>query len=63
MLVIKMNKILAFVLLLIISAILIQPINIKANSNNDIIYEVVKRNPDLFSEFYYQRNFASCIFP
>jgi hypothetical protein len=42
-----MNKILPFVLLLIISAILIQPINIKANSNDDITYEVVKRNPDL----------------
>jgi hypothetical protein len=43
----KMNKILPFVLLLIISAILIQPINIKANSNDNITYEVVKRNPDL----------------
>jgi hypothetical protein len=42
-----MNKILPFVLLLIISTILIQPINIKANSNDDITYEVVKRNPDL----------------
>jgi hypothetical protein len=42
-----MNKILPFVLLLIISAILIQPIDIKANSNDDITYEVVKRNPDL----------------
>jgi hypothetical protein len=42
-----MNKILPFVLLLIISAILIQPINIKANSNDDILYEIVKRNPDL----------------
>ena len=47
MLVIKINKILPFVLLLIISAILIQPINIKANSNDDILYEIVKRNPDL----------------
>jgi hypothetical protein len=42
-----MNKIFTFVLLLIISTILIYPINIKANSNDDIVYEVVKRNPDL----------------
>jgi hypothetical protein len=42
-----MNKILAFVLLLIISTILIQPININANSENKTTYEVVKRNPDL----------------
>jgi hypothetical protein len=47
MFVIKMNKIFTFVLLLIISTILIYPINIKANSNDDIVYEVVKRNPDL----------------
>jgi hypothetical protein len=42
-----MNKILTLFLLLIISTILIQPINIKANSNDDITYEAVKRNPDL----------------
>jgi hypothetical protein len=42
-----MNKILTLFLLLIISTILIQPIDIKANSNDDIVYEVVKRNPDL----------------
>jgi hypothetical protein len=42
-----MNKILTLFLLLIISTILIQPNNIKANSNDDITYEAVKRNPDL----------------
>ena len=43
-----MRKIISFLLFLIISAILINPINVKANSNDDIIYEVVKnRNPDL----------------
>jgi hypothetical protein len=42
-----MTKPIAFLLFLIIITILINPINIKANSNNEIIYEVVKRNPDL----------------
>jgi len=45
---VNMRKIISFLLFLIISAILINPINVKANSNDDIIYEVVKnRNPDL----------------
>jgi hypothetical protein len=42
-----MNKVLTLFLLLIISTILIQPINIKGEPNDDIIYEVVKRSPDL----------------
>jgi hypothetical protein len=40
-------KIIVFLLLLIITITLINPINVKANSNDDIVYEVVKRNPDL----------------
>ncbi|MFZ8849617.1 MAG: hypothetical protein ACO2OV_05205 [Thermoproteota archaeon] len=40
-------KIIVFLLLLIITMTLINPINVKANSNDDIVYEVVKRNPDL----------------
>jgi hypothetical protein len=37
----------ALLLLLIISTILINPINAKALDSNDTIYEVVKKNPDL----------------
>jgi len=40
-------KIIVFLLLLIITITLINPINVKANSNDDIVYELVKRNPDL----------------
>jgi hypothetical protein len=42
-----MRKIISFLLFLMISTVLISPISIKANSNDDIKYEVVKRNPDL----------------
>jgi len=42
-----MMKIIAFLLLLIITITLVHPISIKANSNDDIVYEVIKRNPDL----------------
>jgi hypothetical protein len=40
-------KIIVFLLLLIITITLINPINIKASDSNDIVYEVVKKHPDL----------------
>jgi hypothetical protein len=40
-------KPIAFLLFLMITITLINPINIKASDSNDIIYHVVKRNPDL----------------
>jgi hypothetical protein len=48
MFVIKMNKLIAIILFLIITITLINPINVKASDSDDIVYEVVKnRNPDL----------------
>ncbi|MFZ8849596.1 MAG: hypothetical protein ACO2OV_05100, partial [Thermoproteota archaeon] len=41
----KMMKSIAFLLVLMITITLINPMNVKAS--NDIIYEVVKKNPDL----------------
>jgi len=43
----KMMKLLSFLLFLIITITSINPINVKASNSNDIIYDVVKRNPDL----------------
>jgi hypothetical protein len=48
MLVIKMNRLLAIILFLIITITLINPINVKASDSDELVYEVVKnRNPDL----------------
>jgi hypothetical protein len=44
---VNMRKIISLLLFLMISTILINPINIKANSSDEIVYEVVKKNPDL----------------
>ena len=44
----KMMKLIAFLLFLMITITLINPINVKASDSNNIVYDVVvKRNPDL----------------